>query len=159
MSAKIVDFGPKKIAGYKISCSMDDGKIADFWKEIFDDGRHKKLHEADFFASHDEYGVCKMTGETTMDYIIGREVKEAALVPSEFTIVDLPKGDYLYITTNPSDRESFATSIQKGWQDFHVEIEKLEYTFASYLSFELYSEKNMSDSSYTCEIYAEVTKK
>jgi len=142
MQPKIVKFGPVKIAGYLHKTSMDNNTIPAFWGEIMSDGRHEKLHGADFAkqpAEHGaEYGVCFMLNDNDMDYVIGAEVKPGAQVSDDFYACEIPAGDYAVFSVEPYPLGQPSTNIQTAWGVAFDWLATSEYAVNNNPSFEIY---------------------
>ena len=165
MNPKFVSFGPVKVAGYLHKTSHSNNTIPAFWQELFADGRHGKLHSADWMKDHKDYGVCFDSDGDGFSYVVGVEVKDGANVPDEFHICDLPKGEYAVFPAESIE------GIPQAWQNAHDWLESAEsnaYTKGS-VDFELYDLdctckdgavcQNCKNNTVKCDVYVAVTKK
>ena len=138
MEVKIVNFGSVKVAGYLHKTSHSNNTIPAFWGEFMADGRHKRLHDADFVKSHSEFGVCFMINDDDMDYVIGLEVKPGAQVSQEFHVCEIPASDYAVFKVPPYSLNEPSVNIQKTWGQAFEWLATSEYHHNNKASFELY---------------------
>ncbi|MDR2183881.1 MAG: GyrI-like domain-containing protein [Clostridiales bacterium] len=169
MVPKIVKFGPVKVAGYLHKTSMSNNTIPDFWGEIMSDGRQKILHEQDFVEHHREYGICVMTNEDDMDYIVAVETKPGAQIPEKYMVFELAEGDYAVFNVPVYPMSEPSPNIGLTWGKAAKWLETGEYTTDGNANFELYfpdcacTNDKICDlcnsGNMHCDIYIKVNKK
>ena len=168
MEPKLLPKASVKLAGFCLKTTTRGGEnkraIPAFWTELIHDGRLKKLHGESFVKEHPEYGACiplhPENGD--MEYLIGVEVNDGAVIPGGYETRVLPEALYAVFTTPPSDEgEKFVASIQGTWGFIYSEwFPNSGYEFdGNGVDFELYDDRCMAKTGKVIDIYIPVVKK
>jgi AraC family transcriptional regulator len=160
---KYIDRTAIKLVGYAIKTSSLNGEnfkaIPQFWGAYMGDGRMQKLHGENFVKNHAEYGVClPEDADGGFEYVIGVELKEDTTADGGYYCCEIPAAAYAVFTTPEADAAGFSGAIQQTWKDiFSQWFPQSGYRIdEAGLSFELYDERSMSDTSKVCEIWIPV---
>jgi len=170
---KIVKLEATCVAGYLHKTTHSNNTIPAFWQEVFEDGRHEKLHKQDFAANHMDYGICfdEKGDADAMNYILGLAAKPGADIPVEFVQHNLAQGEYAVIATAPTTPggAEFAANIQALWPAVYEWLENHAEYAADHegSSFELYrcdctddtECQNCISGMMVCEVYVAVKHK
>jgi len=167
MEPKFVTLPTVMLAGYAIKTSHVEGanlqEIPAFWAAYTQDGRAKRLHQADFVKQHAEYGACfpEDPENGLFTYMIGVESKDGAAIPEAFHTREIPAATYAVFSTPPCGMAEFSKTIQGTWQFIMNDwfpASGYEYAFGC-VDFEYYDEKCAGNDNCVCDIYIPVVKR
>ncbi|MDR2166615.1 MAG: effector binding domain-containing protein [Clostridiales bacterium] len=147
MNFKIEKRNSIKTAGYVFKTGMtevgsENNPIGDFWQSVFDGERVGNLRNIQKRCG--DYGICVMTGENDMDYIIAVEIADETQVDegipafAGMTVCEIPAGEYLVIET-PLDK------VVEAWAQSFQCLEGSGYEMSGEISYEYYDARMGQD--------------